>query len=274
MNAAYEYFGVNRTQEAVLTVRLDRAEKRNALSRPVPTELGRVSEAYADDSTLKVAVLTAAGEKAFAAGGGLKDFDSVRSEADAEALFRLANEALGAIRRFPVPTVAALNGIAVGGGAELALACDFRVATPHVAIGFVHARLNITSGFGGGTDLMRLLGAGPALRHMLRAEALPATEARRLGLVDELAGSGESLDECVARFIKPIMGLPTHVVRALKAQAAAARSGAAAEQQERVERQGFARTWAHPDHWGAVARVFSSPGRSQEPDHDGSEQRR
>lgn len=242
--------------DGVLTVRLERPEKRNALNRATLTELGRAFAAHADDADVKVTVLTAAGDKAFAAGGDLKDFDAVRSEAEADALFRLANESLSAVRRFPVPTVAALNGVALGGGAELAVACDFRVAAPRASIGFVQGRLAITSGFGGGTDLMRLLGPNRALLHMLRAESLPADEARALGLVDEVAGPDEGLDACIARFIEPMLRLPVQVLRALKSLAMAERSGLPAEERERLEREAFARAWAHPDHWAALERAL------------------
>lgn len=257
MTDVYEHLAVAK-DNGVLNVRVDRPGKRNALSRAVLTEIGHVFETNRESPALKVAILTGSGDRAFAAGGDLKDFASIRSEAEAEDLFRLANQALNAIRRFPVPTIAALNGTAVGGGAELAVSCDFRVAARHATIGFVQARLAITSGFGGGADLIALLGARTALLHMLRGEALGAEAARTLGLVDEVAGEGESLDDCVSRFIQPFREHPAQVLRALKALAVAGRSGAGAVEQEELERRAFARTWAHPDHWAALERVFSS----------------
>lgn len=256
----YQEILVERAQQDVLTVRLNRPDKRNALSRAALTEIGHAFESHADDQDIKVAILTAVGDRAFAAGGDLKELESVRTELDPEVLFSLGKASLDAIRCFPVPTVAALNGTAVGGGAELAVASDFRLAMPHVTIGFVQARLAITSGFGGGADLMKLLGVGPALLHMLRAETLNAEEAHSLGLIDEVARPNEDLGECVERFIAPIRMHPVQVVRALKAQALAARSGVAAEERERLEREGFARTWSHPDHWAAHDRVLSRKG--------------
>ncbi|MCH8238351.1 MAG: enoyl-CoA hydratase/isomerase family protein, partial [Proteobacteria bacterium] len=131
------------SQDGVITVTIDRPGKRNALSREVLAELAEIFTAAARDDGLKAAVVTGAGDKCFAAGGDLKDLASVRTLNDARAMADDAKQAFEAIRRFPVPVVAALNGDALGGGAELAVACDFRVFAHHARIGFVHGRLNI-----------------------------------------------------------------------------------------------------------------------------------
>ena len=242
--------------DCVLQVRIARAEKRNALSTVLLAELAQVFAAHASDSTLKAAVLSGEGDKAFAAGGDLREFARIRDEEGARALFESASRALEAVRGFPVPVVAALNGLAVGGGAELAVACDFRIAAAHAAIGFVHARLNISSGFGGGTDLMRLLGPGRALLCALRAEIFPAEKAKTIGLVDEVAAAGESLDDCVARFLEPVLRQAPQVIRSYKAMALAERQGLPADARWRTERAGFVATWLHPDHWAAADRVL------------------
>lgn len=256
MTGHYDNLTVEKTADA-LWVRIARPEKRNALSRAALEELGQVFAAYRGDDEVKVAILTGAGDKAFAAGGDLQDFDSVRRENDASALSALASEALDAVREFPVPTVAAVNGAALGGGAELAVACDFRVAAAHATIGYVHARLAITSAFGGGADLLDLLGPGPALLHMLRAEALSAGDAKRVGLIDEVASREEGLDACVSRFIAPIRERPIQVLRALKAVVIARQSEGPRRESLAMERREFARTWSHPDHWEAVNRLLA-----------------
>lgn len=244
------------TRGGVLRVRIDRAEKRNALSRAVLAELADVFAAHASDATLKAAVLTGAGDKAFAAGGDLHEFARIRDEQATQELFDGSNRALENVRRFPVPVIAALNGLAVGGGAELAVACDFRVAASHAAIGFVQARLNISSGFGGGTDLMRLLGPSRALLCALRAEILPAEKAKAIGLVDEVAAAGESLDDCVTRFLEPMLRQAPQVIRAYKTMALAERLGLPAHARWQAERDGLVATWLHPDHWAAAERAL------------------
>ena len=244
------------TRDSVLRVRIDRAEKRNALSTMVLAELAEVFTAHASDSTLKAAVLTGAGDKAFAAGGDLREFARIRDEKGTRELFEGASRALESVRCFPVPVVAALNGLAVGGGAELAVACDFRIAASHAAIGFVQARLNISSGFGGGTDLMRLLGPSRALMCALRAEILPSEKAKAIGLVDEVAGAGESLDDCVGRFLEPMLRQAPQVIRSYKAMALAERLGLLAQARWQTERDGLVTTWLHPDHWAAADRAL------------------
>jgi enoyl-CoA hydratase len=240
----------------VLRVRIERAEKHNALSRACLAALGEAFAAHADAPGLKAAVLTGAGDKAFAAGGDLREFAGLRSDSEAKALFTSAHAALEQVRAFPVPVVAALNGLAVGGGAELALACDFRVAAPHAAIGYVQARLNISSGFGGGADLMRLLGPSRGLLLALRAETLAAAEAQAAGLVDEVAREGETLDGCVGRFLAPLLRQAPQVIRAWKAIALAERRRVDAAAAREVELDAFARTWVHADHWAAADKVL------------------
>jgi enoyl-CoA hydratase len=243
--------------DGILRVRINRPEKRNPLGRAVLGELGRVFSERAADPSLRAVVLTGAGDKSFAAGGDLKEFAAFRSEEDADALFRHANDAFAAIRQFPVPVVAALNGTALGGGAELAIACDFRVAAAHASIGFVQGRLNISTGFGGGTDLVQLVGARVALSLLIGAQILDAAQAQRIGLVDAVAGESQSLDECVERFLQPMRAQVPQVLRAFKAVALGGRQGAPRAEREQQERTAFVRTWTHPDHWAAADRLLA-----------------
>jgi enoyl-CoA hydratase len=256
MSAPFEHIVVEQAED-LLRVRINRADKRNALSRAVLSELERAFSLHSRDTSLKAAVLTGAGEKAFAAGGDLREFATLRSEQDATGLFSNAHRALEQVRRFPVPVIAALNGLAVGGGAELALACDFRVAAAHASLGFVQGRLNISTGFGGGADLMRLLGASRGLLCALRAEVLAAADARSAGLIDEVANESESLEQCVMRFLEPIRRQVPQVIRSYKAMALAERQGMGDDERFRVELAGFVETWTHADHWAAADRVLA-----------------
>ncbi len=244
-------------RDSVLRVCINRPEKRNALSRAVLEELGHIFVEHCTDTSLRAAVITGSGDKSFAAGGDLKEFASLRSEADADALFRHANEALGAVRRFAVPVIAALNGLALGGGAELALACDFRVAAAHAGIGFVQGRLNISTGFGGGTDLVQLLGTQRALRILAEARILNAEEAREIGLFDAVGAQSEPLENCIERFLEPLRAQVPHVLRAFKTLASGQRLGLTRAERERREQTEFVRTWIHPDHWAAADRLLA-----------------
>jgi enoyl-CoA hydratase len=244
------------TADGVLRVTIDRAEKRNALSRALLAELRRVFEGQAGDGSLRLAVLTAVGDRNFAAGGDLRDLASVRTEAEAVAMATEARAALDAVRGFPVPVVAALNGVALGGGAELAVACDLRIAAAHAGIGFVQGRLNISTAWGGGIDLMRLIGPARALTVLARGEVIPAAPAQALGLVDAVAEADEPFEAFVARFVAPLARQAPQVMRAFKAQAIAERLGQPRAEREQTEARLFSLTWANDDHWNAVDRLF------------------
>lgn len=243
-------------KDGVLRVCIDRPEKRNALSRDVLRQLAATFSEHAEDESLKAAVLTGAGDKSFAAGGDLKDLASIRTLAGAAQMANDAKAALDAVRRFPVPVVAALNGDAMGGGAELAMACDFRVSASHARIGFVQGRLNLSTAWGGGIDLMNVVGAGAALRILCRSELFAPDEALALGLIDASAEPGQALDERVGGFLAPVLRQAPQVLRAFKGLAHGVRSGLSRKDLEALETRLFARTWVHDDHWAAADRIL------------------
>lgn len=267
--SGFEFLRVER-RDSVLHVTIDRPGQRNPLSTAVLAELRRAFAESAGDETLRAAVVTGAGDRSFAAGGDLKEFDRLRSPEDAERLWAHANEALRAVREFPLPVVAALNGVALGGGAELAVACDFRVAAPHAAIGFIQGRLNICTGFGGGADLAALVGGHRALSILIEAETIPAARAREIGLVDEIAADGETLGQCVERFLQPLRMHAPQVLRAFKTIALGERLALPRQQREQREREALVATWIHPDHWQASDR-FLLRGRGGAERLDGRE---
>jgi enoyl-CoA hydratase len=251
-------------QGAVLRVTLNRPDKHNALSRAVLERLRGVFAQQAADDQLKVAVLTGAGEVSFAAGGDLRDLAKVRTTDETRAMSEQARAALDAVREFPVPVVAALNGDARGGAAELAVACDFRVAAAHARIGFIQGRLNISTAWGGGTDLMRLLGATRALDVLSRSEMLPPERALAMGLIDAVATDDRDLETSIQVFIRPFLKQAPQVLRAFKALASAARAGAPRQDLYQLETTHLMRTWVHDDHWAAADGVLAKPKERNE----------
>ena len=246
----------------VLSVTLQRPEKRNALNRALITALGKTFKRWSGQTDLSIAVLTGAGDKAFASGGDLRELNAVRTEDEALAFAEGTRRALDTIRRFPLPVVAALNGDALGGGAELALACDVRISAPHARIGFLQGTLAIGSAWGGGTDLFRLLGSARALGLLCGAEALPAERALALGLIDAVAPVGEPFSEVVQSYVARLGARRPQVARAFKSLAIAHREGAASDAMMRIETRAFAETWVHDDHWAAVDAVLNRLGRT------------
>ena len=243
------------TENGVLRVLVDREDKRNALSLPVFAEIREAFTVHAGDDSLLAAVVTGAGQRCFAAGGDLRELESIRDEAALAHMADAAYSALNAIRHFPVPVVAAMNGDAIGGGAELAVACDMRVFARHARIAFAQGQLCVSPAWGGGVDLVRLLGSANALRLLTRSEFIDADEARSLGLAQAVAEDGETLDDALGRFMGPMRRMRPQVMRAFKALARAHRDGAGPLELREVELAELTETWLHDDHWDAAAAV-------------------
>lgn len=243
--------------DGVLSVTIDRPEKRNALSQDMLGRLGRIFVDHAADESLGVAILRGTGDKNFAAGGDLVELADVRTAADAKAMAMHSKGALDSIRNFPVPVVAALNGDALGGGSEVAVACDFRVAAAHARLGFVQGRLNVTSAWGGGIDLMNIVGPTRGLELLAQGRMVGGGEALGLGLIDAVADDGESLDDALDRFLDPLRRQKPQVMRAFKALAKGVRAGLPRHQLETLETDMFVDAWMHEDHWTAVDELLS-----------------
>ena len=241
----------------LLRVTINRPEKRNPLSRAVLARLQQVFAAQRDNDELALALISGAGDKSFAAGGDLRDLEQVRTEEEARALYDLGNGAMQAIREFPVPVVAALNGVALGGGAELAVACDVRIAAAHARIGFVQGTLNIPTAWGGGSDLAAIVGAGRSLELLCSARVLSAAEAQAAGLVEAVAAEGEPFATFVERYLAPWIKQRPQVMRAFKWQSAARKLGLARERASPRDRDLFAYAWCHAEHWQAAKDVLS-----------------
>jgi enoyl-CoA hydratase len=233
-----------------LWVTINRAHKHNALARPVLATLAQaLTEAAARDD-LRCVVLTGAGDRYFAAGGDLLDLSTVRDSAATLDMSEQARGALDVVRTFPVPVIACLNGDAIGGGAELALACDMRMQAAHARIGFIQARLAITSAWGGGPDLCRTIGGARAMRMMSRCELIDAPRALEWGLTDAVVADGPDGDD-VRAFLEPLLASPPQVLRGIKAQINSWRTGDSYKAARAIEQQQLLKTWLHDDHWRA-----------------------
>ncbi|NIP82766.1 MAG: crotonase, partial [Gemmatimonadetes bacterium] len=180
---AYETLRME-VEERVAVLTIDRPEKRNALNATVRRELVEALDALAERDDVRVVVLTGAGDKAFVAGADIGEF-AERTPLEQRAVLagRRVHRELAA---FPKPTVAMINGYALGGGCELALACDIRVAGRSAKLGQPEIRLGLMPGGGGTQRLPRLVGFGQAMRMVLTGDILDADEAARIGLVDLL----------------------------------------------------------------------------------------
>jgi enoyl-CoA hydratase len=245
----------------LLLVRITRPEKRNALSADTLQALEAVFRSAVAHEELALAILSGSGDRAFAAGGDLRELQAMTDADSIEAFTRTARGALDSIRRFPVPVIAALNGDALGGGAELALACDVRVAAAHARIGFVQGKLAMSTAWGGGIDLMRLLGSARALELLASSRLVGAIDAKVLGLVNAVAPAEErDVLAFTVQWCQPWLQQAPQVMRAFKRQALAERLGQPRSERERLEHEDFIANWLHPDHWRAAEALLAGLG--------------
>lgn len=180
-------------QDGIALVTIDRPEARNALSLELQRELRDALAALRTDAEVGAVVFTGSGDRAFAAGAdinGLRDYSY--ATAITSGLQRLFDE----IEAFEKPTIAAINGLALGGGCELAMACDLRIASATARLGLPETSLGIIPGAGGTQRLTRLTGVGMALDLILTGRLLSAEEAREAGLVSRVVAADGLLDTC------------------------------------------------------------------------------
>ena len=252
-----------RFENGILTVILNRAKQRNALSRALIAEIEETFASWSRRDDIALAVLTGEGDKAFCAGGDLKELMDLRGDAATREFSLTTRASLDSIRRFPVPVVALLNGDAIGGGAELAIACDLRVAAAHARIGFAQSSLAITTAWGGGNDLFRLLRFSDALHLLCTAELLTAERALQLGLINAIAPAGPDAASFMQAYVARLAQRKPHVMRAIKSLAVLQRFAASANEKAKEETERFVGTWNHGDHWAAVAEMAG--GRTAPP---------
>ena len=191
-------------EEGIRVVTIDRPEKLNSLNAGVIEELGREFARAESDSTLRCLVLTGAGEKAFIAGADIGELSKL-TPIEGREHSRRGQALLDRIESLPVPTIAAINGYAYGGGLELAMACSIRVASENARMGLPETSLGIIPGYGGTQRLARYVGGPRALELVLTAEkGVTATEAERIGLVNRVVPAGQALSAAleIARKIR------------------------------------------------------------------------
>lgn len=203
---------------AVALVTLDRPEARNALSFDLLDDLDEVLAVLDDDESCRAMVITGSGERAFAAGADIRDLAaSTRDQLRRDDPFAVIDR----VGRLRTPVIAAVRGYALGGGCELALACDLIIAGDDAVFGQPELSIGVIPGAGGTQRLARALGRARAMDLVLTGRQVRADEAERLGLVSEVVPAGEVLDTALDR-AAALAALPVEAVRAAKASVNAA----------------------------------------------------
>jgi enoyl-CoA hydratase len=195
-------------EDQVALVTLNRPQVLNALSGQVFTDLKSVFSELADDDEVRVILITGSGEKAFAAGADINELVHT-TRVSGQDLSRRGQSIFREIETCGKPVIALINGFALGGGCELALACTLRIAADTAKLGQPEARLGLIPGYGGTQRLPRLIGPSAALKLLLTGDRIDANEALRLGLVDEVVPASNLLSRGkeLARSILPMAPL-------------------------------------------------------------------
>ena len=176
-------------------ITINREKAMNALNEEVLDDLDKTMDSI-DLAEIRCLILTGAGEKAFVAGADIAQMKDLNSK-DAEKFGEKGNRVFRKIERFPVPIIAAVNGFALGGGCELALSCDFRLASENAVFGQPEVSLGITPGFGGTQRLVRTIGVGKAKEMLYSGKNIKAQEALDLGLVNHILPIKELMHEAM-----------------------------------------------------------------------------
>jgi enoyl-CoA hydratase len=187
---SFQFLSFEPDADGLALVTIRRPEKLNALNQALISELGEAFRIAREDASVKALILTGEGEKAFIAGADIGELASV-DPLEAERLSRRGQEIFRSLETLRKPSVAAINGFALGGGLELAMCCTIRIASPNAKLGQPEVKLGIVPGYGATQRLPRLVGRGRALELLLSGESIDAAEAHRIGLVNAVAPRNE-----------------------------------------------------------------------------------
>ena len=197
----YKHISIQIAETGVLTITINREKKLNALCFELLVELRQILEQHQNDASVKGVIITGAGQKAFAAGADISEFLQLKPDGG-EDMATSGHEVMHLIESYPKPVIAAVNGYALGGGCELAMACHLRLASENARFGQPEVNLGIIPGYGGTQRLVQLIGKAKALELLMTADMIKADEALRLGLINHVVPQEELLEACEKIILK------------------------------------------------------------------------
>ncbi|MEK0327810.1 MAG: enoyl-CoA hydratase-related protein [Nitrosopumilus sp.] len=200
--------------DGICTVKINRPEKLNAMNMDAAKELTEVFEKLGKDDSIKVIILTGEGDKAFSAGADIEYMSKISADESVEYA-KLGQLVTGTVENVKQPTIAAINGFALGGGCELAMSCDIRIAANTAKMGQPEVTIGIPPGWGGTQRLMRIVGIAKAKEMVFTGKMIKAEEAREIGLVNQVVELSTLMDETM-KMAKTIAGNSAIAVRMSK----------------------------------------------------------
>lgn len=213
------------TEGPMAMVTINRPSKLNALNVATIQELHHAFNTLEFDAEIRVIILTGSGEKAFVAGADIAEFAHFSVEEGAHLAANGQELLFDFVEKLKTPVIAAVNGFALGGGLELAMACHFRVASDNAKMGLPEVSLGVIPGYGGTQRLPQLIGKGRAMEMIMTAGMMSAEDAYRLGLANHVVPQAELIDYCKGIAQKIIKNSPTAIAQAIKAVNAGFKDG-------------------------------------------------
>lgn len=206
--------------DSIYTIKINRPAKLNALNNTVIRELGEVVEEIYTNPLIRAAIITGAGDRAFAAGADIRGFDGL-SKVEGMALAKQGTDVFFNIENSPKPILAAVNGFALGGGCELAMACHFRLCSDNAQFGQPEISLGLIPGYGGTQRLTKYIGKGRAMEALLTGNTISASQALQFGLVNHVTSPDELMDKTKTILLQIITKAPLAISKCIAAANAA-----------------------------------------------------
>jgi enoyl-CoA hydratase len=245
-------------QEKIATLTINRLRVKNALDRRTMEEMEAAIGLAEQDPDLRALILTGAGHDAFISGGDLRYFQSLVIDRQVLEMLSVMRRLLGRIESLPVPVIGAINGYAIGGGTEVALTCDLRIAAETASFVFRQVDIGLITAWGGGQRLQRLVGPARASRLLLLGEAISAKEALALGVVDWVVSRSKLMSEARA-VARKIAAKPPRAIRAMKRALVQGRE-MPFQKGLSLEMKLFRSLWKSKEHDEAVAAILERRG--------------
>ena len=206
---------IHEAEGALSILKFNRKNVRNAINEEIMQGLSDALENLEASHELRAVILTGTGEEAFCSGGDLKWLQSFESREQGMGMSRRMQKILGRLSALPVPVIAVLNGYALGGGTEIAMACDVRIIEDHAYMSFKQARVGLMTGWGGGGRLLRAIGYSQAMELLTTCKELRPEDALKMGLANAVVAKGEGLRFAKA-MVKEISKSAPGAIRSLK----------------------------------------------------------
>ena len=245
---------IHEAEGALSILKFNRKDVRNAINEEIMQGLTEAIDSLETSNELRAVILTGEGEEAFCSGGDLKWLQSFESHDEGMGMSRRMQEIMGRLSALPVPVIAVLNGYALGGGTEIAMACDMRILEEHAYMSFKQARVGLMTGWGGGGRLLRTIGYGRAIELLTTCKALHPEVALKMGLANAIAPKGDGLLVAKA-MVEEITKSAPGAIRSLKALLLFGLENTLDKTTD-LESLLFADLWVSEDHDEAVKAFF------------------